>query len=46
MLDDLSFYSVGENEAIWLERLFEESEVLEVVKNMNNDKVPRWGTSY
>ena len=39
MLDDLSFYPLGENEAIWLERLFEESEVLKVVKNMNNDKV-------
>jgi len=38
MLDDLSFDSVGEVEAYWLERDFEEWEILEVVKAMNGDK--------
>lgn len=36
-LDGLAFYSIYE-EASWLERLFEESEVLEVVKGMNSEK--------
>jgi len=35
-----SFDSIGEAEIIWLERDFEEGEVLEVVKAMNADKVP------
>jgi hypothetical protein len=37
-LDDLSFESIGEVEANWLERAFEESEVFEVVKALNSDK--------
>jgi hypothetical protein len=40
-LDDLSFNSIGGAEAIWLERVFEEGEVLKVVKATNGDKV--WG---
>jgi hypothetical protein len=36
-LDDLSF-EIGEPKAIWLEREFEEREMLEVVKAMNGDK--------
>jgi hypothetical protein len=35
LLDGLSFDSIYEIEAIWLERDFEEGEVLEVVKAMN-----------
>jgi hypothetical protein len=31
-LDGLTFDSIGEDEAIWLERAFEEDEVFEVVK--------------
>jgi hypothetical protein len=38
LLDDLSFYSIGEAEANWLEREFEEREVLGVVKAMDGDK--------
>jgi hypothetical protein len=34
----LSFDYIGEVEAIWLERKFEEREVLVVVKAMNGDK--------
>jgi hypothetical protein len=37
-LDDLSFDSMDEVEAIWLERAFEEEEVFEVVKAMNSEK--------
>jgi hypothetical protein len=37
-LDGLYFDSIGEVEAIWLERDFEERELLEVVKAMNGDK--------
>jgi hypothetical protein len=37
-LDGLSFDSIYEIEAIWLERDFEEGEVLEVVKAMNGNK--------
>jgi len=40
MLDGLSFDSIGEVEAIWLEREFEESDVLKVVKALNGDKAP------
>jgi hypothetical protein len=38
-LDDLSFDSIGEVEANWLEseRAFEDCEVFEVVKALNND---------
>jgi hypothetical protein len=39
-LDGLAFDSI-DAEASWLERLFEESEVLEVVKGMINDKEPK-----
>jgi hypothetical protein len=38
LLDDLSFESIGEAEATWLEREFEEMEALGVVKAMNGDK--------
>lgn len=39
-LDDVYFRSLGEVEASSLETLFEEREVLEVVKGMNIDKAP------
>jgi hypothetical protein len=38
LLDGLSFDSIDEVEASWLERNFEEKEVMEVVKAMNGDK--------
>jgi hypothetical protein len=41
LVDGLSFDSIGETEANWLERKFEERDMLEVVKEMNGDKV--WG---
>jgi hypothetical protein len=37
-LNGLAFDSIDEEDASWLERLFEESEVLEVVKGMNSEK--------
>jgi len=37
-MDSLSFDSIDEAEASWLERDFEEREVWEVVKAMNGDK--------
>jgi hypothetical protein len=37
-LDGLVFYSIDEEEASWLETPFEECEILEVVKGMNNEK--------
>jgi hypothetical protein len=37
-LDGLAFDSIDEEESTWLERPFEESEVLEVVKGMNSNK--------
>jgi hypothetical protein len=37
-LDVLSFNSIGEVEANWLERAFKEGEVFEVVKALNSDK--------
>jgi hypothetical protein len=37
----LSFLSIDDGEKIWMEREFEESQVLEVVRNFNGDKVPR-----
>jgi hypothetical protein len=39
-LDGLPFDFIEEVEASWLVRLFEENEVLKVVKGMNSDKVP------
>jgi hypothetical protein len=39
LLDGLSFYSIDEAETSWLERDFEEREVLEVVKAMNGNKM-------
>jgi hypothetical protein len=39
-LDGLTFNSIGEDEAIWLERAFKEDEVFEVVKDLNGDKAP------
>jgi hypothetical protein len=38
VVDGLSFDSIDEVEASWLEREFEEREVWEVVKAMNGDK--------
>ena len=40
ILDDLSFQSIGSEEGLWLERDFKESEVLEVVKELQGDKSP------
>jgi hypothetical protein len=37
-LDGLAFDSINDEEASLIERLLEESEVLEVVKGMNNEK--------
>jgi hypothetical protein len=37
-MDGLTFNSVDDDEALWLERTFEESEVLDVVKALNGDK--------
>lgn len=42
-MDDLSFASVEEVEANWLERDFEEEEVRRVVRAMNGDKAPGTG---
>jgi hypothetical protein len=39
-LDGLDFDSIDVEEASWLERPFEESEVLDVVKGMNSEKAP------
>jgi radical SAM superfamily enzyme YgiQ (UPF0313 family) len=36
----LSFVSIGEDEAMWLERPFEEDEVFEVMKALNGYKAP------
>jgi hypothetical protein len=40
-VDGLSFLSIDEGENNWMEIEFEESKVLEVVRNFNGDKVPR-----
>jgi hypothetical protein len=37
-LDGLTFNSTDAEEATWLERAFEESEIFEVVKTLNGDK--------
>jgi hypothetical protein len=43
LLDGLSFSTITEEDAQWLERPFEEK-VLGVVKSLNGDKVPGgWG---
>jgi hypothetical protein len=39
-MDDLSFLSIDDGERTWMEREFEETEGLEVVRNFNGDKVP------
>jgi hypothetical protein len=39
-LDGLSFLSIDVDERNWMEKEFEESEVLEVVRNFNGDKAP------
>jgi hypothetical protein len=39
-LDSLTFNTVDAEEASWLERAFEESEVFEVVKALNGDEAP------
>ena len=41
MLDGLDFLSISAEEATWLERLFEEEEIFNVVLLMNGDKSPR-----
>jgi hypothetical protein len=38
-LDGLSFHSIGVDESAWFERAFEDKEALEVVKDLNGDKV-------
>jgi hypothetical protein len=37
ILRNYRFYSIGEVEANWLERAFEDGEVWEIVKAMNSD---------
>jgi hypothetical protein len=39
--DGLLFKSIGSEESLWLERDFEENEVLEVIKELQGDKSPR-----
>jgi hypothetical protein len=39
-VDGISFSSIDADECIWLERVFEEQEVWEVVQEMNGDKAP------
>jgi hypothetical protein len=41
-LEGLSVLSIDEDERNWMEREFEESEVLEVVSNFNEDKASRF----
>jgi hypothetical protein len=43
VVNDLSFDSIDDVAASWLERDFEEKEVWEVVKAMNGDKTPDRG---
>ena len=38
ILDDLHFDSISSEEAVWLERPFENDEIFNVVSNMNGDK--------
>jgi hypothetical protein len=38
-LDGLPVHSISEEEAVWVERAFEEMEVFEVMKDLNGDKV-------
>ena len=38
--DGISFNSIGVHEGPWMERAFEESDVLEVVRDLNSDKYP------
>jgi hypothetical protein len=40
ILDGLLFKSIGSEESLWLERDFEENEVLEVIKELQGDKSP------
>jgi predicted aconitase len=42
-LDSLSFDFIGDVEVSWLERYFEEGEVMEVVKALNGDKASGHG---
>jgi hypothetical protein len=39
-MDSLHFNSIGDEEAIWMERAFEDREVFEVMKALNGDKGP------
>jgi hypothetical protein len=39
-VDGISFSSIDADEYLWLERVFEEQEVWEVVREMNGDKAP------
>jgi hypothetical protein len=39
-VDGISFSSVEADECLWLERVFEEQDVREVVREMNGDKAP------
>jgi exonuclease III len=40
MLDGIQFASISEEEAAWLDRPFEESEIVHVVQGCNGDKAP------
>ena len=41
-LGNLAFEVIGEEEAKWLERKFEEEEVRQAVFDLAGDKAPRW----
>jgi hypothetical protein len=40
MIDGIEFTSISEEEAAWLDRPFEESEIVHVVQGCNGDKAP------
>ena len=40
ILDDVDFSSISVEDANWLDRHFEEEEVLEVIHDCNGDKAP------
>ena len=40
VLDEVDFSSISVDDASWLDRLFEEEEVLGVINDFNGDKAP------
>ena len=40
VLDDVEFSRISEEDAIWLDRPFDEDEVYEVIHGFNGDKAP------